>query len=475
MQKEEIVIKKGDEVTVDIIDLSSEGKGISKTDEGFVIFSEKTLPGDRALIKILRKKSGYAEAKLVEIVKPSEFRINPECSHFGICGGCKIQNYDYEKQIEYKTNVVKNAFERIGGFENCEIPQALPSDNIFYYRNKMEFSFSDDEWMEEKDMDKVKGNYVLGLHVPKFHSKIVNIDKCYLQSELSNGILNFSNEFFKAREIPVFSSRSHTGLLRFLIIRESKNTNDLMVNLITFEYDEVLMKEYSEQLLSKFPQITTLINSTSQKKAQVAFGENENILFGKGFINEKLKRNQEKEFNFKISPQSFFQTNTLQAEKLFNVLVDFAEFNKNDNVLDLYCGTGSISIFISDLVNKVKGVELIQDSINDAKINSELNEISNTEFECCDIKDFLEKGNITENFNKLILDPPRSGLHPKICDILSETKFEKILYVSCNPHTQARDLKIICSKENYRISKIQPVDMFPHTYHVENVVCLEKN
>lgn len=475
MQKEEIVIKKGDEVKVDIIDLSSEGKGISKTDEGFVIFSEKTLPGDRALIKILRKKSGYAEAKLVEIEKPSVFRIDPKCSHFGTCGGCKIQNYDYEKQIEYKTNVVKNAFERIGGFEDCKIPEALRSDNIFFYRNKMEFSFSDDEWMEEKDMDKVKGNYVLGLHVPKFHSKIVSIDKCYLQSELSNDILNFSNEFFKAREIPVFSSRSHTGLLRFLIIRESKNTSDLMVNLITFDHDKDLMKEYSEQLLSKFPQITTLINSTSQKKAQVAFGENENILFGKGFINEKLKRSQEKEFNFKISPQSFFQTNTLQAEKLFKVLVDFAEFSKNDNVLDLYCGTGSISIFISDLVNKVKGVELIQDSINDAKINSEINEISNTEFECCDIKDFLEKGNITENFNKLILDPPRSGLHPKICEILSETKFEKILYVSCNPHTQARDLKIICSKENYRISKIQPVDMFPHTYHVENVVCLEKN
>ena len=470
-----MTLKKGDEITVDITDLSSEGKGISKTEEGFVIFTEKGLPGDRALIKILRKKSSYAEARLTGLEVPSEYRIIPECSHFGVCGGCKIQNYDYEKQIEFKTNVVKNAFERIGGFENPEIPATLKCDNIFYYRNKMEFSFSDDEWMEEKDMDKVKGNYVLGLHVPKFHSKIVSIDKCYLQSEISNGILNFTNEFFRMREVPVYSTRSNTGQLRFLIIRESKNTKDLMVNLITFEFDDKLMTEYSEQLLNKFPEITTLINSTSQKKAQVAFGENENILSGSGFIYEKLKRKDGKEFIFKISPQSFFQTNTLQAEKLFNLLTELGEFNKNDNVLDLYCGTGSISIFISDLVNGVKGVELIENSINDAKINSDQNRIENAEFICCDIKDFLEKENISGQYNKIILDPPRSGLHPKICEILSETKFEKILYVSCNPHTQARDLKIICSKGNYRIGKIQPVDMFPHTYHIENVVSLENS
>jgi len=470
------MIKKEDEISVDVIDLTSEGKGISKLEDGFVIFSEKTLPGDKALIKILRKKSSYAEAKLIKIERPSEYRIDAECSHFGICGGCKIQNYDYIKQVEFKTNVVKNAFERIGGFSNLEIPVALQSNNIFHYRNKMEFSFTDDEWLDEKDMDKVKGKYVLGLHVPKFHSKIVEINKCYLQSDLANGVLNLTNQFFKSRNIPVYSTKNQTGILRFLIIRECKNTNDLMVNLITFDYDEKLMKEYSEELINKFPEITTIINSTSQKKAQVAYGENENILYGNGFITEKLKRKSNqganKEFDFKISPQSFFQTNTLQAEKLFGVLVDFAEFSKGDNVLDLYCGTGSISIFISDLVNKVTGVELIPNSINDAGTNSKLNDTDNCEFICSDIKDFLEKTVVSGNFNKLILDPPRAGLHPKICEILSDTQFEKIIYVSCNPQTQARDIQIICSKENYVIDKIQPVDMFPHTYHIENIVSL---
>lgn len=468
------MIKKGDEIYSVITGLNSEGRGISKTDEGFVIFSEKTLPGDEAFIKITKKKSNYAEGKLVRIEKVSEFRIKPECLHFGICGGCKLQNYDYEKQIEFKTNVVRDAFQRIGGFSETDIPSAVKSTEIFYYRNKMEFSFSDDEWLEEKDMGNEKSGYALGLHVPGFHSKIVSIDKCFLQSGLSNDILNFTNMFFKSRNISVYSTKTHTGYLRFLIIRQSKNTEDLMVNLITLDFNAELMYEFSSEVLKMFPQITTLINSTTERKAQVAFGENEYNLKGDGFIYEKLRRYDGKEFLFRISSVSFFQTNTLQAEKLFNELCKAGEFIKHDNVLDLYCGTGSISVFISDLVNKVTGAELIENSIKDAKINSELNGIINCEFVCSDIKDFTGQRINLNNYNKLILDPPRSGLHPAICELLSETIFEKILYVSCNPHTQSRDLKIICSKGKYKIAGIQPVDMFPHTYHVENVVSLER-
>ncbi|MBS1550651.1 MAG: 23S rRNA (uracil(1939)-C(5))-methyltransferase RlmD [Bacteroidetes bacterium] len=469
------MIKKGDLITAEVTSLNSEGKGISKTDEGFVIFSEKTLPGDTALIKIRKKKSNYAEAVLAELIKPSEFRTDAKCSHFGVCGGCKIQNFSYDKQLEFKTNVVQNALERIGGFEIPGIRPALGSSEVFYYRNKMEYSFSDDEWLSEKDINAVKENYALGLHVPGFHSKIINIVNCYLQSELSNKILNFTYGFFKSRKVPVYSTKTQTGMLRFLIIRQSKNTNDLMVNLITYEHDEDLMNEFCFGLKDLFPEITTIINSTTQKKAQVAFGENEYILHGSGFITEILKDSTGKEFSFKISPQSFFQTNTLQAENLFGVMSVFGEFGKDDNVLDLYCGTGSVSIILSQIVKRVRGVELIQDSINDARINSDLNSVTNCEYICSDIKDFLEDPESMRGFNKLVLDPPRSGLHPKICEILSETGFEKIIYVSCNPHTQARDLKVICGGGKYKIENIQPVDMFPHTYHIENVVSLVRN
>lgn len=466
------MIKKGDEVSLDILELNSEGRGVSKLEDGFVIFSAGTLPGDKALVKISKKKSSYAEAKLIEIIKRSEFRLEPVCSHFGVCGGCKIQNYDYDKQVVYKVNVVKNALERIGGFKDLIISEAVKADEVFFYRNKMEFSFSDDEWLTEKDADVAKEKFALGLHVPKFHSKIVNIEKCYLQSELSNNVLNISREFFKSRGIPVYSTKTQSGFLRFLIIRQSSNTKDFMVNIITFDHDESLMKEYCDLLMNNFPGISTVINSVSDKKAQVATGETEYVLHGSGHIYEKLRTPEGKSFEFKISSQSFFQTNTLQAEKLFNVVTEFGDFNEQDNVLDLYCGAGTISIFISEIAGKVLGVELIEEAIKDANVNKEINQTSNASFVCSDIKDFLTGNETIKDYNKLILDPPRSGLHPKICEILSSADFENIIYVSCNPHTQARDLQIICSGEKYKIEKIRPVDMFPHTYHVENVISL---
>ncbi len=466
------MIKKGEELSVKVIELSAEGKGVSKLEDGFVIFSSGTLPGDEALIKIIKKKTNYAEAKLVKVITPSQYRTEPVCSYFGVCGGCRIQNYDYGMQTVYKTETVRNALERIGGFRDLNIPGILKCDEIFFYRNKMEFSFSDDEWMTEKDSGQIKEKFALGLHVPKFHSKIINTEKCYLQSERSNDIVNFTRGFFKSRGVSVYSTKTGSGFLRFLIIRQSRNTNDLMINIITFDFNEELLKEYTRQLILEFPFITSIVNSISKKKAQVAIGEAEVVLYGNGFIYENLKSISGKEYRFKISPQSFFQTNTGQAEKLFNTVIEMSGFEKKDNVLDLYCGAGSISIFISDTVNKVYGVEIVNDAVKDALINAELNGVKNAEFVCSDIKEFIERNENMIRYNKLILDPPRSGLHPKICEALSETGFEKIIYVSCNPHTQARDLQIICGKGRYSIEKIQPVDMFPHTYHVENIVSL---
>jgi 23S rRNA (uracil1939-C5)-methyltransferase len=459
---------KNQEIELKIDSLNSEGQGVGRVEEGFVVFCQDALPGDVVMAEIRKVKKSYAEAVIKSIVTGSPFRVTPRCKHFGVCGGCKIQNFSYEKQLEFKTDTVKNALHKMGGITDVEVPLALKSEKEYYYRNKMEFSFSEEKWLTTVDEGKEKEKFALGLHIPKFHSKILDIEECFLQSEITTNILNHARKFFKDRELSIYSTRTHEGYLRFLIVRQCTRTDDLMVNLITYDFNKEVIEEYTQEIKKLFPQVTTLLNSFTQKKAQVAFAEDVVVVFGKGYITEKLKRG-EKEFSFKISPNSFFQTNTLQAEVLYSKVVEFGEFKKNDNVLDLYCGTGSISIYISDLVNKIKGVELIDESIRSARENALLNDIDNIGFETADIKEFL-LGFKEPGFNKVILDPPRSGLHPDICGILSNADYEKIVYVSCNPVTQARDLSIIMSKGKYKIGRIQPVDMFPQTYHIENVV-----
>lgn len=464
-------MKKGDEIEILIEDMNDDGRGVGRTDEGLVIFADKVVPGDKAKVRIRKKKSSYAEANFIELIEPSKYRVDPRCEYFGVCGGCKVQNLEYGRQLTFKKNVVENAFKRIGGFEGLSIPGVIGSDDIFFYRNKMEFSFSDDKWMTDPDAE--RENFALGLHVPRFHSKIIDIHKCYLQSEVSNRILNFTRDFFKERGVSIYSTETHEGYLRFLVIRECKNTPELMVNLITYDRDDKLIDEYAEELKKAAPEVTTLINGITDKRAQVAFTHGERVVFGDGVIREKLIRKDGKELQFKISPNSFFQTNTMQSQKLYDTAVEFGEFSKEDKVLDLYCGAGSIALYISDYVDKVLGVELVEDSVMNANENKELNGIGNAEFMVSDIKDFLLSNDV-KDYNKIILDPPRSGLHPKICEILAEMNLDRIVYVSCNPSTQARDLKLICEKGHYDIEKVQPVDMFPHTYHVENVVSLRK-
>ncbi|HRE40162.1 MAG TPA: 23S rRNA (uracil(1939)-C(5))-methyltransferase RlmD [Ignavibacteria bacterium] len=461
-------MKKGDLIDLLIEDLNSDGVGIGRTPENFVIFVPKSLPGDIIKSKITKIKSNYAEAKLIEIIEPSKGRIEPYCMHFGVCGGCKIQNFNYNGQLKFKENVLTDAFVRLASLPFIPENDCLKSPDTFFYRNKMEFSFSDDLWIENPEL-KTENNFALGLHVPGFHSKIVSVKFCYLQSELSNKILNFTRDFFEERNTSIYSTKTHSGYLRFLIIRQSVKNNELMVNLITENYDESLINEYKDSILFYIPEITTIVNSISTKKAQVAVGESEYVLYGDGIITESLATEEGKLINYQISPNSFFQTNSKQAENLYRIAVKFSDFDISDNVLDLYCGAGAISLFISGYVNKVTGVELVESSINDAFKNADLNGIENCHFIKSDIKDFLLSEKIND-YNKVILDPPRAGLHPEICEILSETKLEKIVYISCNPSTQARDLKIICGKGNYKLGRVQPVDMFPHTYHVENVV-----
>lgn len=467
------MMKKNDELELSISGLNSEGDGIAKTEDGFVVFVPKSLPGDKVRARIIKKKSNFANAMLLEIISPSADRTEPKCAYFGKCGGCKFQNYKYEKQLEYKRQLVRDSFERIGGFTDLDVPDVLGCDDIFYYRNKMEFSFSIFKWHDEVPFEIEENPFSLGLHVPGFFEKIIDVDDCKLQSELSDEILNFSRNFFREKNLSVYNTKSHSGYLRFLIIRQSRNTNHLMVNLITYDSNEPLMEEYASEMKKLFPQVTTLVNSFSTKKAMVAVSESSTALYGDGYIIEKLN-NGKREISFKISPNSFFQTNTRQTEKLYKVMMDFADFSADDSVYDLYCGAGAISLFISDFVKSVTGVELVGDAIENAKENAVLNNIINVKFVLNDIKDYLKSisGSIESGHNKLILDPPRSGLHPDICKMLSETNFEKILYISCNPVTQARDIKMICEKGKYRIEKMKPVDMFPQTSHVENVCCL---
>jgi 23S rRNA (uracil1939-C5)-methyltransferase len=388
-----------------------------------------------------------------------------------------MQHTQYSKQLEFKRNIVYNAFKRIGGFEDINIPEVTASEKIFYYRNKLEFSFSNNRWLESKDLNNINAdkNFALGFHIPKFIDKILDIDECLLQSDLSNRILNLTRDFFKNRNISVYTTKTHSGELRFLAIRNSAYTNQTLINLVTYDYNPNLAAEYAEYILNNTSGVTTIVNSVTKSKSQTSFAEEYHILYGNGYIKERIGG-----YIFRITPNGFFQTNSQQCYTLYKTAADIAEFSPKENVLDLYCGSGTIGIFFSSLVNSVYGVEQSKESIEAANLNAEINNVSNCRFEISDVMEFLHrliyeestKQKFPEKFSAIILDPPRSGIHPKAAEYLLEYGAEKIIYISCNPATQARDCALL--KPKYKITKIQPVDMFPHTFHIENAVRLDR-
>jgi 23S rRNA (uracil1939-C5)-methyltransferase len=381
-----------------------------------------------------------------------------------------MQNLEYTHQLDFKRKIVIDSFERIAGFQKPDVNETIGSSDIYYYRNKLEFSFSANRWLTDADKDNENADkFALGFHIPKFIDKVLDIHRCYLLSEISNQILNLTREYFKLRNVSIYSTNTHEGYLRFLIIRQSPVTNQIMVNLITFDENEELITGFAEELKNKIPDVTTFINTISSGKAQVAQGEKSIVIYGEGKITEQVGK-----YKFNIFPLSFFQTNTNQSKKLFDAVVEHAKFTGKENVLDLYCGCGAISLYISEYVNKVMGVELNNESILSAHENAELNGVGNCDFVSYDVKDYLGiiKDETSVRYDTFILDPPRSGIHPKAAEYILEYEPEKIIYVSCNPATQARDIMML--SEKYKIAGIQPVDMFPHTYHVENVVMLER-
>jgi len=393
-------------------------------------------------------------------------RTKPLCSHFGLCGGCSWQDLKYEEQLKFKTKQVKESLKHIGGFSDFPIQDALGSDEIFYYRNKMEYAFAPgvNRMVHTPDSDQ---QLILGLHPRERFDKVFDLEECFLQSERANLIVDFVRGFAKEKKLIPYDLKECSGFLRFLTIREGKNTEMTMVNLVTNKGEFPFKDEFSSRLVSNFPYVKSVVRNINSKLANVAVGEEEELLGGERTITEKLGK-----FNFEISANSFFQTNTHQAEKLYQTVLDMTDLQGDESVLDLYCGNGTISIFLSQNAKKVTGVESVEESVENARRNAELNSVANCEFICGEVKKGLAKlADDKEIPDLVVVDPPRAGLHKHVVKSLLNIKAPKLIYVSCNPSTLARDLKILC-EECYRLERVQPIDMFPHTYHIETVVKL---
>ena len=453
-----------------ITDFAAEGKSIAKADD-MVIFTTLAVPGDIVDLQITKKKKNFMEGRVVNIRKKSEIRATPFCAHFGVCGGCKWQNLPYEKQIAYKQQQVVDNLTRIGHLDLPEISPIIGSEKTQFYRNKLEFTFSNKRWLTTVDMQSGK-TYptmnALGFHIPGMFDKVLDIEKCWLQDDISNQIRNFIKHYALEHELPFFDLRSQEGFLRNIIIRNS-TTGELMLIVVFYHEDKTEREALLNAIAEKFPQITSLIYIINGK-ANDSITDQETIVFkGNDHIYEQME-----DLRFKIGPKSFYQTNSEQAYKLYSVVRDFAELHGEELVYDLYTGTGTIANFVAKKAKKVIGIEYVPEAIEDAKINSAVNHIDNTLFFAGDMKDILNRDFITQHGrpDTIITDPPRAGMHQDVIDTILFAAPQRIVYVNCNPATQARDLSLLC--EQYKITKVQPVDMFPHTHHVENVVLLIK-
>jgi 23S rRNA (uracil1939-C5)-methyltransferase len=452
---------------VTIIDIAEEGKGVGKVDD-FVLFVDKAIPGDIADVQVYRSKKSFGEAKITNLKQPSPYRVEPFCEHFGTCGGCKWQHMTYEAQLKFKQKSVADALSRIAKIEVDGIMDIVPSPADRYYRNKLEYTFSDKRWLydgENKEDETLNMN-ALGFHIPGRFDKILDVKHCYLQAEPSNDLRNSIRDFVIEQGYTFYNLRNHEGALRNLIVRTS-STGEVMV-IVVFAY---VSQEEVDKLMSfidgRFPQITSLLYIVNQKKNDTIFDQDVVAFKGPEYIHEEMNG-----IKFRIGPKSFYQTNSIQALRLYEITRDFAGFTGNELVYDLYTGAGTIANFIASHVREVVGVEYVPTAIEDAKVNSGINNITNTKFYAGDMKDVLVADFVALHGKPdvIITDPPRAGMHPDVVARLMEIEAPKIVYVSCNAATQARDLLVL--KEKYDTVKIQPVDMFPHTQHVENVVLL---
>lgn len=456
--------------SVEIVDIAAEGKAIAKIDN-MIVFIPFVVPGDIVDLQLSRKKKNYAEGKPIRFEKYSDIRTEAFCEHFGVCGGCKWQILPYEEQLRYKQKQVEDNLTRIGKIDLPEIKLILGSEKTTFYRNKLEYTFSNKKWLtwdQVKSGETFDNMNALGFHIPGCFDKVLEINKCWLQEDVSNQLRNFIRDYCYEKEYTFFDLRNRGGLMRTLIIRTS-STGELMVIVVFYDDDKEKHEDVLNAIAEKFPQITSLLYIINQKANDTITDQEVLTWKGNDYIYEEMEG-----LKFKIGPKSFYQTNSEQAYNLYKITRDFAGLTGDELVYDLYTGTGTIANFVARNARKVVGIEYVEDAIEDAKFNSQNNKIENTLFYAGDMKDILTQDFINEHGKPdvIITDPPRAGMHDNVIEAILFAEPEKVVYVSCNPATQARDLNLLDAK--YKVEKVQPVDMFPHTHHVENVVLLIK-
>lgn len=453
---------------VTISGFADKGRCVGRDEEGMVLFVERTVPGDVVDVRVTKKKNGFLEGYPLVFKKLSDERIEGFCEHFGVCGGCKYQNLPYETQLKYKQEVVENAIRRIGKITEAPILPILGSTETQFYRNKLDFSFSNKRWVTEEEKENGVSNEedVLGFHRPRAWDKIVDIQKCWLEPDPSNALRNYMRELGRELNMSFYDTRAQVGALRNTVVRVT--TLGQVMAIVVFGQSEAEDRQkYLDRLITKFPEITSLYSCVNTKLNDFILDLPIDLYHGSPFIEEQLGS-----VTYKIGPKSFFQTNTKQAVRLFDVVVDFAELDGSENVYDLYCGIGSIALYVANQCRQVVGIEEVEAAIDDAKMNQDHNNINNAVFYAGDVRKILsdEFADTHGKPDVVITDPPRAGMHPKVVDMLIKLAAPKMVYVSCNPATQARDLKLL--EEIYEVKKIQPVDMFPHTQHIESVALL---
>lgn len=456
---------------IKITDTASKGKSIGKTEDGKIIFIEKGVPGDIVNVSIFKKRKGFLEGKIQKLISPSPNRIDPECDYFGLCGGCKWQNMDYSSQLIFKQKEVHENIKRIGKIDLVNPENILGSSKKYFYRNKMEFSFSNRRWLsidEINDKEKTLNKNGLGFHKPGMWDKVIDIEKCYLQADPSNKIRNTVRKYSFKNNLSFYDYYNKNGLLRTLMIRTSSN-GELMVLIQFFENDLKKITGLLNHLISKFPSISSLNYCINSKENDTIYDQEIICFSGKSYITESMEN-----LRFKITPKSFYQTNSEQAFELYKIALDYSAIKTSDIVYDLYTGTGTIAQFISKKCKKVIGIESVPEAIEAAKFNTKVNKIKNAEFIVGDMKvvfndEFIKKYGKADI---IITDPPRDGMHKKVIEQILKLSPKKIVYISCNSATQARDLFLL--KSNYKITRSRAIDMFPQTHHIENVVLLER-
>ena len=455
---------------VRITDVGAEGKAIARVND-MVVFTTHVVPGDVVDIQVTSKRKNYMEGRVTAIREYSAERQDAFCEHFGVCGGCKWQFLPYERQLFYKQKQVADQLRRIGRVDLPEISPILGSKKTTDYRNKLEFSFSNKRWLTEdeigSDLNSSNMN-ALGFHVPGLFDKIIDIKKCWLQGGASNEIRNFVRDYALEHQLEFFDIKNISGFLRNIIVRTA-TTGDLMVIFSFFRENKKQREQLLDAIAAQFPQITSLMYAVNPKRNDTLTDQDILVYRGNDHIFEEMEG-----LRFKIGPKSFYQTNSEQAYELYKVTRDFAGLTGNETVYDLYTGTGTIANFVASQAKKVVGIEYVPEAIDDARVNAALNRIENTVFYAGDMKDLLTRDFIEQNSppDVIITDPPRAGMHEDVVRTILNAKARRIVYVSCNPATQARDIQLL--SENYKVIKIQPVDMFPHTHHVENVVLMEQ-